>query len=380
MRAMGNQLIAYRPSFYLIDIWLICGLPFSMSKNLATLFIPALTIAISAIIFFVVRSVTFKFLHRWAEKSESKAGDVVIAMIQTPSIYWCIAIALYLGLELSELPRKYVLYLDRAIYVILILSITLAAANLSVKIFENYARKFTIPLPTTGIVYGVLKGSILTVGFLIILNILGISITPLLTALGVGGLAVALALKDTLSNLFAGLHIIASRQINPGNYIKMSTGEEGYVADITWRSTTIKAPANNMVIIPNATLASANVTNYDLPDKQVALIVKVTASYSGDLEKVEKIAIAVGKKVLESVPGGVPDFEPSVRYNTFGDFGIDLSVILRVKELADQYLVKHEFIKTLHRRFREEGIEFPVSTPQTRQKEEDQKTISRVVE
>ena len=120
-----------------------------MSKNLATLFIPALTIAISAIIFFVVRSVTFKFLHRWAEKSESKAGDIVIAMIQTPSIYWCIAIALYLGLELSELPRKYVLYLDRAIYVILILSITLAAANLSVKIFENYARKFTIPLPTT---------------------------------------------------------------------------------------------------------------------------------------------------------------------------------------------------------------------------------------
>ena len=160
----------------------------------------------------------------------------------------------------------------------------------------------------------------------------------------------------------------------------MSTGEEGYVADITWRSTTIKAPANNMVIIPNATLASANVTNYDLPDKQVALIVKVTASYFGDLEKVEKIAIAVGKKVLESVPGGVPDFEPSVRYNTFGDFGIDLSVILRVKELADQYLVKHEFIKTLHRRFREEGIEFPVSTAQTRQKEEDQKIISRVVE
>ena len=332
-----------------------------MPKNLEILFIPAFTILVSAIVFFIVRSIAFKFLHQWAEKSESKAGDVIITIIRTPSIYWCIAIALYLGLELSDLPRKYVLYLDRAIYVIVILSITIAVANLSVKIFENYARKFTIPLPTTGIIHGVVKGSVLTVGFLIILNILGISITPLLTALGVGGLAVALALKDTLSNLFAGLHIIASRQINPGNYIKMSTGEEGYVTDITWRSTTLKGPANNILIIPNATLASANVINYDLPDKEIAIAVKVTASYSSDLNKIENIAIDVGKKVLETIPGGVPDFLPSVRYSTFGDFGIDFSVNLKVKEFADQYLVKHEFIKMLHQRFNEEGIEFPIS-------------------
>ena len=96
-------------------------------------------------------------------------------------------------------------------HVILIFSITIACANLAGKIFRSYIQKSALPIPTTGLAYVILKGTILVIGFLIILSVLGISITPLITALGVGGLAIALALQDTLANLFAGIHIFVEQ-------------------------------------------------------------------------------------------------------------------------------------------------------------------------
>jgi small-conductance mechanosensitive channel len=202
------------------------------------------------------------------------------------------------------------------------------------------------------------------IGVLIILQSLGISIAPILTALGVGGLAVALALQETLSNLFAGIQIIASKQIKPGDFVKLDSGEEGFVTDITWRYTTIRTLPNNMVIIPNAKLASALVTNYNSPEKEMAVLVQVGVSYDSDLEKVEKVVIEVGKEIMQEVKGGIPGFEPFIRFHTFGDFSINFSVILRGLEFVDQHLIRHEFTKRLHRRFNAEGIviPFPIRT------------------
>ena len=91
----------------------------------------------------------------------------------------------------------------------------------------------------------------------------------------------------------------------------------------------------------------------------MAVLVQVGVHYDSDLEKVEKVTIEVAKEVMREVKGGVPEFEPFIRYHTFGDFSINFTVILRAKEYTDQYLVKHEFIKRLHKRYKEEGIVIP---------------------
>jgi small-conductance mechanosensitive channel len=192
---------------------------------------------------------------------------------------------------------------------------------------------------------------IFLMGALIILQTLNISITPILTALGVGGLAVALALQDTLSNLFSGLQIIASRQVRPGDYVKLESGEEGYVIDITWRNTAIRALPNNMVIVPNSKLASTLVTNYYQPEKEMAVLVEVGVGYQSELKKVEQTTIEVAREVMHEVKGGVREFEPFIRYHSFGDSSINFTVILRGCEFTDQFLIKHEFIKRLHERF-----------------------------
>ena len=180
-----------------------------------------------------------------------------------------------------------------------------------------------------------------------------------LATLGVGGLAVALALQDTLSNLFSGFHIMLARQVKVGDFIKLESGEEGYVTDINWRTTKVKMLPNNVVLIPNSKLAQAIIVNYYLPDKETAVLVQAGVHYDSDLKKVEKVTCEVAKQVMKLVPGGVPGFDPFIRYHTFADSSINFTVILRAGEFVDQYLIKHEFIKRLHERYQKEGIVIP---------------------
>ena len=331
-----------------------------MDINFKRIFIPAIIALLSTSILFIIREISFRLLHRWAEKTETRIDDIIIRAFKIPSIYWCIAIGLYIGVAISELPERYVFYLSKAIHIIVILSITIATANLSGKIFKNYIQKSNLPIPTTGLAYGILKGTIIVIGFLIILSILGISITPLLTALGVGGLAVALAFQDTLANLFAGIHILMERSIRVGDFIRLETGQEGYVEDITWRTTRIRMPRNNMVVIPNNKLAQSIVTNYYLPEKRMALLISIGVSYSSDPERVEKILVEEAKRAVGEIPGLLGEPEPIARFVPgFGESSLDFTLVCQVREFADQDPVQHELRKRIFRRFKEEGIEIP---------------------
>ena len=214
-------------------------------------------------------------------------------------------------------------------------------------------------LPTSALTQSMVKIFIYIFGALVILNTLGISITPLLTAFGLGGLAVALALQETLSNLFAGFYITLSKQIRTGDFIKLESGEEGYVLDIGWRATRVRMLPNNVVLIPNAKLAQSVITNYYFPEQEMAVLVQVGVHYESDLEYVERVTIEVGGEVMKEVKGGVPEFTPFIRYHTFDNFSINFTVILRAKEFVDNYLIKHEFIKRLHKRYAKEGINIP---------------------
>ncbi len=166
-------------------------------------------------------------------------------------------------------------------------------------------------------------------------------------------------MQDTLSNIFAGFHITLSKQIRVGDYIKLDTGQEGYVVDIGWKNTKVRELPNNIIMIPNSKLSQAIVTNYYMPEKDMAVLVQVGVDYSSDLEKVEKVTVEVAKDVLKTVSGGDKSFEPFIRYHTFADSSINFSVILRGKEFTDKFLVTHEFIKRLKARYDKENITIP---------------------
>lgn len=247
--------------------------------------------------------------------------------------------------------------LKRVIIILFIYSVTLVFARLTGGFVKLYTRR--TEGVSASLISNVAKIAVLILGTLILLQTVGVEVTPIVTTLGITGLAVGLALKDTLENIFSGFYLIFSKQVRTGDYVKLEDKHEGYVTDITWRNTTIKELSNNVIVVPNSKLASAIFTNYHLPVKEISLTVNVGVDYESDLEQVEKVTIEIAKEVMREVSPELMANEPFMRFHTFGDFSIDFTVYMRVNEFFDLRIAKHKFIKKLHKRYQQEGIKIP---------------------
>ncbi len=193
---------------------------------------------------------------------------------------------------------------------------------------------------------------------LVVMDTLGISITPLLASLGVGSLAVALALQDTLNNFFSGLYLLIDKPVRIGDNVKIDDNE-GIVKRIGWRTTRIELSSGSMLILPNSKLSLSNLLNYDYPNSEVAVTIPLGVSYSSDLEIVEKVTLQTAKQVLASVDGAVKNFEPFIRFNQFGDFRVNFNVTLRAQTYSQSFFLKHVFMKAIHKAYKEAKIEIP---------------------
>ncbi|SMD07820.1 mechanosensitive ion channel family protein [Sporomusa malonica] len=286
-------------------------------------------------------------------------AEILGKALQGMPALWGALLGSYSAIRMVEAKAEWLRLLDGIVVAAGIFSITMVTARIFAAMATIYARRAEGAFPSASILANIIEAATYVTGVLIILQTFGVSIAPILTALGVGGLAVALALQDTLANVFSGLHILLAKPIQAGDYIKLSTGEEGHVMDISWRNTTIRALGNSLIIVPNQKIASAIIINYDKPDRELAVSVSVGVSYASDLDHVEKVTLTVAKEVMDEMAAGIANFEPVVRFHTFGDSSILLNVILRVEGFIDQFRMKHELIKRLHTRYNREGIEIP---------------------
>jgi small-conductance mechanosensitive channel len=194
-----------------------------------------------------------------------------------------------------------------------------------------------------------------------VLQQLDVKVTPVLASLGVLWLAVALALQDTLSNMFAGLYVIADQPVRVGDYVRLENGDRGRVDSIGWRTTRIRTLANITITVPNSKLAQSIITNFSQPEPEQSIVVPLAVAYGADLEEVERLTCDVARDVLTAVQGEIELISPFVRYSGFGEKGIELSVTLKVKPSIDRFLVTHELVKHLQKRFLAEGIQ--ISSP-----------------
>ncbi|MBI3122234.1 MAG: mechanosensitive ion channel family protein [candidate division NC10 bacterium] len=325
--------------------------------NLATPVGTALGVALALLL---ARHYLFHWLGRLAGRTSTRLDELLIESLRTPTVLWCVALGLMAGLEAASLPPRLAAWGTSVVAALVILSITIVVANSLARGLRHFASQIQIETAVTGLGTTLLKVFVFTLGGLLILSTLGISITPLLAALGVGGLAVGLALQDTLSNLFAGVHLLVEKPVRLGDYVKLETGQEGYVTDIGWRTTRIRMLPNNMVIVPNAKLAQCILTNYYLPEQRMALLIPVSVSYNSDPGQVEKILVEETLRAAGEVPGLLADPQPFVRFIPgFGESSLDFTLICQVREFVDQYLAQHELRKRIFRRFNQEGIEIP---------------------
>jgi small-conductance mechanosensitive channel len=331
-------------------------LPFEWMKILLPISVLAITLSTG----WIAKGLLFRALRRWTSRTETRADDVLIQAFSGPFMIWILMLGLFLAAQSSALPERVTSLISKGLLILWIVSLTIVAARLAGDLVKLYGNGMQGALPVTSLSQNLARIGAIILGVLILLNQLGVSITPLLTALGVGGLAVALALQDTLANLFAGFYVSLTGNIRPGHYIKLESGEEGYVTDINWRSTLMRALPNNLIIIPNSKLAQAIVTNYHLPEKRMSLLIPIGVSYDSDPEQIERILIEEAQKGALKIPGLLADPAPFVRFIPgFGDSSLNFTLICQVAEFVDQYLAQHELRKRIFKRFREEGIEIP---------------------
>ena len=334
-----------------------------LADNPMILVTPLIVFAITLTVAYIVGRVILRALRGWAERTGSRPGRILADALRGPLAIWCVILAVHLAIQLSEIPSRYTQWSARTLAALWVLSLTLMFMKVSRNLVRHYGDQVPGALPVSTLTETLVQLIVLILGILIILNQIGFSITPILTALGVGGVAVALALQDTLSNLFSGFYISVARQVRLGDYIRLDGGQEGYVTDISWRSTTIRSLANNLIVVPNSKLGQAIVTNYNLPEKRMGVGLQVNVSLDCDLEQVERVLFEIGKAAAGQIPGMLAEPAPSVAFDPgVGEFSVGVSLNYQVAEFASQFAVRNELRKRIFLRFREERIQTPYPT------------------
>lgn len=305
----------------------------------------------------LLQLIVIKQILRLASRTKWHWDDVLTQALGHMPVIWCVCGAGYLALLHAHGDSEYFDIYNKMLMSVALFTITLVIARAASGLIERVPSE---RLSTTTLFVNGSRFVVYLLGLILILQNLDIEITPVITALGIGGLAVALALEDTLSNLFSGVQIVASQLVRPGDYVKLSDGYHGYVTDIKARNTTIRSfPDENRIIIPNKVLSSSVVVNYSLPEPTMWVEIPVGVAYDSDLQRVEEITLAVARTVARDIEGGAAENEPILRYEEFGDSSINFVVRIFVAAFRDQFMIKHEFIKALHRKYGEEGIEIP---------------------
>jgi small-conductance mechanosensitive channel len=306
-------------------------------------------------------------LHRLARRTSTTLDDELLHALRWPAQWTAIAIAFLIALkdvEERHLSRPLEHKLTVLVAALIILPVTIGISRATIILLRFALSRSAAGWHVTTLTAATIRILWAIPGLLLILNLLDISLAPALTALGVGGIAVSLALKDTLANLFSGFYISMAGNIHKGDYIQLDSGQEGFVEDVTWRITTLRTLQNNLVVIPNSKLSEALVTNYSFPEKSLAVRIPIGVSYDADIDHVERVVLEE-VEALRGLDGLLFDPPPVVRFNPgFGDSSLNLTLIVHVSEFTSQYIVQDQIRRRLLARFRREGIviPFPIRT------------------
>jgi small-conductance mechanosensitive channel len=329
--------------------------------NPMQLVVPLAIFAATFGICWLIRNLVFRAVHVWLRRSSSRLGLITEEALRGPTWIWILILSIHVAIQSSSLPPKWVELAPTILVDLWVVSLTLMCMRITRNLVRLYGSQVPGALPVTTLTQNLAQGVVLVLGSLVILAPFVRRLAPVLTALGVGGLAVALALQDTLSNLFAGFYVAVAGHVRLGDYIKLNSGEEGFVKDIGWRSTSLRSSNHNLVIIPNAKLAQAMVTNYYLPDPHLSSSVQVPVTFDSDPEHVERVLLEMVQQAAAEVPGLLHEPAPTVLLEPgFGDYGLLFSVNFQVADFTRQGPVRHELRKRIWKRFHEEHIEIPI--------------------
>lgn len=336
------------------DVWQLIPYPWLIVGGL---------VSISVISMYIIKRFVLVQLQSIKRSEGRHVTSILLNSLSKPLSIFILVLNIYL---LQYLLLKHELIADQfnkqvdiTAQIGIIVALLVFAERFCNQLVVSYADSSDVLRNSQSIIRGTSKLLIISIGSLVILGTLGISITPIVASLGITSLAVALALQPTLENFFSGVQLVIDKPIRVGDFVELDSGEQGFVEKIGWRSTWIKMLPNNIVVMPNSMLSQSKIINYYYPEKELSVPVDVGVHYDSDLDHVERVTLEVAKEILHSHKWGINDYDTFVVFHTFDSSSINFTVMLRAEEYFNRFFIKSAFIKALHQRFRQEGIVIP---------------------
>lgn len=301
-------------------------------------------VAVALILFWILIAlvITFvvdKYIKKWAKKTKTELDDIILGVLKTPLLLILISAGIVSAIRIISAISGYMHYIDAAYQIILIFAVIWLVAKLYKALIGYYGKVFAektkskiddILMPT---IEKVGLFVIYFMGIMVILSFLGIDILPLITGMGIMGLAIALAVKDTLSNFMAGFFVLMDQPFRVGDRVELGKGDIYDVVAIGPRNTRLyNIEEHSILVLPNGKLIGAKVVNKSMPDLRIKEKISFGVAYNTDIEKAEKIVLDIAKhhsNVLE-------DPKPNLRVMDLGDFLIELEFSFWINSIKNR--------------------------------------------
>jgi small-conductance mechanosensitive channel len=239
-----------------------------LRENWLNIVVPVLIFIACYVVGLWVRRVAYRAFNRWVRKVHWGGGQLVSNVTRTPFIHWFWFLGIYIAVEVSVLSPDIKVLVERTVASLFIVSVAWVIANLTGKFCRRYTGKIKRLQSSTVWLVNTVRTVIGVIGALIVLEIWGAPTIPIILALFAVILIAALASRNLVVNLFSGFQLARGEHIEVDDFVRLETGEEGYIVDITWRTTKIRTLDGHLLLVPNGRLMQSTVMNYGRPLKK----------------------------------------------------------------------------------------------------------------
>jgi small-conductance mechanosensitive channel len=308
--------------------------------------------AVWAFRYFAVRR-----LRKWAERRDSLHHNQMVSVTVRALTPMLLIAIIAIALNLLDLPPRFLGLSDRLLYIATIVVVIYFAS----KILQVLISRWFATVQGTGakrssveffmrIIFGI-------VATLFVLDNLNVQLKAIWTTLGVGGVAVALALQDTLTNFFAGVYLRLDNSVEPGDYIQIEGSQEGFVNELGWRSTRMRTLSNQLVVVPNTKLATTPFTNYSVTNAEESTVLAFKISREANPEAVKQLLIDEAQRAAKDIPEISLDPGPTARHvPKLGEQMQDYTLTVHVRSSRDRFNVHFALRSKIFERLAKEGI------------------------
>lgn len=325
---------------------------------------------ITIIIAFVAKIILKQVLKPLAKKTKTKIDDLVIKNISSIIFYIILLLGLKVGAQNFELGENAQAVFDGIINTLLIFIVTLLLLKIISSFALQWMKEWKFKTKTTAderlipFLQKILKAVVIVLALIFAFNAWKINISPLLATAGIAGLAIGLAIKDSLNNILGGLQLVLDKTFKVGDKVQLESGEMGVILDIGLRSTKLKTYDNEVIYIPNGYLANAKLKNFTHPDVSIRVNVNFGVVYGSNTEKVQQVVLEAVKKI-DTV---IEEPEPIVQFLKMSDFSLDFVARAWVKNYTDAYSTQIKMTDVIYNALNKAniGIPFPTRTVYTK--------------